>query len=544
MTRSRGRCGLNAEQGHDVEENFDPRELIRSAKKRRDRSARFEAFSDGYTWVLLAVVSLVYLFSALSGTIFALQGANSDSDSLPSAVWELEDLAIALVPALLLGSFSILRYLGPCGLRPDKANWWLPLLVDLTAIRKRSLSTALILGALLNSFIGILWLAGLFALSGHYDVQVFLVGLVFFAASGILLSALAVLVQIGDRVRLARRICRILLTLFVLGLSIAWSLLLARTAWVQNAFERLGELAFDPHFWSICSGGMICLATVVSWQAMRRIDQVQANSLRLAGQIQSGLLGSLAQMDFSGMLPATTSSRGRSRMTWHRPLRQMPVVLQILTLRFLRGSYWRGPTNVVLLTVILVLAVRSIANPLALTGFFVMLLWVLTQSFGRLNRPMASAPGLAQMLSLSRSALLRPAAWFTVVMTLIILSISSLLPFMLGMIPSVNLGYWAIGVLLAAGGTSSAAWGRATRAERDWESLILGASNEMNTGSLVLKELRHYLQALAAGLPLILLLLVPASAVPWGIWGISVLCSYPGYLAVRRAGEPSAVEAQ
>lgn len=537
LTRSQGRCGLNAKRASEVEQTYDPRELIRTVKKLRDRSARIDAFSDGYIWVLLAVVALVYLFSALSGVIFALQGAAGNATRLPSAVWDLQELTVALLPVMLLSCFRGLLYLGPCGLRPDKAAWWLPLAVDLRGIRKRSFYNALILGALLNSFIGILWLAGLFTLSGRFEVQVFFFGLVFFAVTGTLLSAIATHAQIAAQARVVRRICRLLLTLFAMGLSISWSLLLTENAWAQGAYGLLGDLAFDPGFWASGCVGALLLATIVIWQATRKIDQVKANSLRLAGQKQNELVGSLAQMELSGMLPATESVGPRSRNSWHRPLRHLPVVLQILLLRYLRGGYWRAPGNLVLLTVALVLAVRSIANPLAVTGFFVLLLWVLTESFGRLNRPLASAPGLAQMLSQPRTALVRPAIGFTLCMILVILSICSLLPLALGMIPTANLGFWVLGVLVAASGTSAAAWGRATRGERDWEALILGASNEINTGSLMLIELRYFLQAVASGLPLILLLLTPISPVPWGIWAFGLLCAYPGYAARRRAGE-------
>lgn len=537
MARSQGRCGLNVKRGHEVEQTYDPRQLIRTVKKRRDRSARIDAFSEGYIWVLLAVVALVYLFSALSGVLFALQGAGGNATQLPSAVWDLQDLTVALLPVLLLGCFRGLLYLGPCGLRPDKAAWWLPLAVDLSGIRKRSFYNALILGALFNSFIGILWLAGLFTVSGRFEVQVFVCALVFFAVMGALLSAIATLVQIAECARSVRRICRLLLMLFTMGLGISWSLLLTENIWAQGAYGLLGELAYAPGFWATGCVGALLLATIVIWQATRKIDQVKANSLRLAGQIQNELVGSLAQMELSGMLPAPESAGPRTRNSWYRPLRHLPVVLQILLLRYLRGRYWRAPGNLVLLTVALVLAVRSIANPLAVTGFFVLLLWVLTESLGRLNRPLANAPGLAQMLGLPRTALVRPAIGFTLCVILVILSICSLLPLALGMIPPANLGFWIPGVLVAGSGTSAAAWGRATRGERDWEALILGASNEIHTGSLMLIELRYFLQATVSGLPLILLLLTPIAAVPWGIWALGLLCTYPGYAALRRAGE-------
>lgn len=84
LTRSQGRCGLNAKRASEVEQTYDPRELIRTVKKLRDRSARIDAFSDGYIWVLLAVVALVYLFSALSGVIFALQGAGEMQRDCPA----------------------------------------------------------------------------------------------------------------------------------------------------------------------------------------------------------------------------------------------------------------------------------------------------------------------------------------------------------------------------------------------------------------------------------------------------------------------------
>ena len=308
MARSPGRCGLNAKRASEVEQTYDPRELIRTVKKHRDRSARIDAFSDGYIWVLVAVVALVYLFSALSGVIFALQGAGVKTMQLPSAVWDLQDLTVALLPVMLLSCFRGLLYLGPCGLRPDKAAWWLPLAVDLRGIRKRSFYEALILGALFNSFIGILWLAGLFTLSVRFEVQVFVFGLVFFAVTGTLLSAIATHAQIAGRARLTRRICHLLLTLFVLGLSISWCLLLTENTWAQAAYGLLGELAFDPRFWASGCVAALLLATINIWQAMRKLDQVKANSLRLAGQIQNELVGSLAQMELSGMLPATESA--------------------------------------------------------------------------------------------------------------------------------------------------------------------------------------------------------------------------------------------
>lgn len=526
---------MKANRTHGGEEVFDPRGLVRSAKKRRDSSARVDAFSDAYIWVLLAIVVLVYLFSALSGIIFTLRGASGSVVSLPSAVWDLPDVAVLLLPGLLCFTFWVLLRLGPCGLSPERAAWWLPLPVSLTAVRQQTLRTALILGALLNSFIGVLWLAGLFALSDRFELQVFLYGLGFFAVSGVFLAACATMVQLGEYTKLVRRIFRVVLSIVALGLSISWSLLLTQTGWVESFYSRLNPLVFELNFWVFSSVGALAFAALAVWQAWRRIEKIAGSKLRAAGQVQSLLLGSLIQMEFSGPLSEASIKAGQTRTFGRRPLRQLPVVLQILVLRYLRGRYWQGPARLLLTLLILVLAVRSVANPLAMLAFLIALLWILTESFGRAIRPLASAPGLAQLLSMPRVRLVRPTLGVTFVGMLLALGVYSLVPFLLGMLPSTHLAFWVVGLVLAAGGASSAAWSRATRGERDWESLILGAGNEMNTASLVLKEISYLLQGAVAGLPLIYMLLVPATMVPWGIWAISLLTLYPGYLAVRRA---------
>ncbi|PRA03043.1 hypothetical protein CQ019_11290 [Arthrobacter sp. MYb229] len=528
---------MSASKQADELGGYDPREMITRMRKRRDRSARFEAFSDAYIWVLLAVIALVYLFSVLSGVIFALQGGGIAALDLPSAVWNLQDLAIVLIPALLLCVFRGLLYLGPCGLSPDKASWWLPLPIKLSAVRQRALGSAIALGALANIFVGVLWFVCLFALSGGFTAEVLLLGIVAAAASGALLGALAALAQIGARQRAALRVCQTLWSLLLLGLSISWSLLLFGNRWLQGAYGRLGELVFEPSLWAVACSGLLVLAAAATWLAFSRIERLDANSMRQAGQVQNQLVGSMIQMDLGGVLPVPNAGRNARTRLAHSTLRRLPVVLQILVLRYLRGRHWNGPLRLVLTALALTLGVRGIANPLALTGFLVLALCLLTENLSQMNRPLASQPGLAQLLGLPRSRLVRPALGFTLGLAFGGLLICSALPAALGMIPSANLWPWCAGLLVAACGITAAMWGRATRGERDWESLILGSANELHTGALALKEFGHFLQALASGLPIFFLLLAPGSPVPWGVWALSTLCAYPGYLALRRAGE-------
>ncbi|WP_404289015.1 DUF6297 family protein [Glutamicibacter arilaitensis] len=518
--------------------SFDPRELLTRIRKRRDRSARFDAFSDGYIWVLLAAIALAYLFSVLSGVIFALQGEGMAALNLPSAVWNLQDLAIVLIPALLLCVFRGLLYLGPCGLSPDKASWWLPLPIKLTSIRRRALGGAIVLGALANAFIGTLWFLCLFALSGRFTAEVLLLGIVAAAASGALLSALAALAQIDHRQRAARRVYRGLWSLLLLGMGISWSLLLFGNQWLQGVYGRLGELVFEPTLWVVACTSLIVLATGATWFAFRRVERLDANAMRRAGQIHSQLVGSMVQMDLSGVLPVPNAARNARTWLARGSLRRLPVVLRILVLRYVRGRYWNGPLSLVLAVLALMLGVRGIANPLALTGFIALALCLLVENLSQINRPLASQPGLAQLLGLPRSQLVRPALGFSLAMALVVLLICSSLPAALGMIPSANLWPWCAGIVVASCGATAAMWGRATRGERDWESLILGSLNELNTGALAFKEFGHFLQALASGLPIFFLLLVPGSPVPWGVWALSALCAYPGYAALRGASEP------
>ncbi|MEG2576194.1 MAG: hypothetical protein RSA54_00500 [Glutamicibacter sp.] len=92
--------------------DFNPRELVNRAKKRRNFSEKFDSFSDAYVWVLAALVALAYLFSALFGMLFVLLGEGVAHQELPSAVWRLQDLSFVLLALAGLATFRLMLYLG------------------------------------------------------------------------------------------------------------------------------------------------------------------------------------------------------------------------------------------------------------------------------------------------------------------------------------------------------------------------------------------------------------------------------------------------
>lgn len=525
---------MNANQPDSTTTNFDPRELITRAKRRRDRSARFDAFSDAYIWVLIAVITMVYLYIVVSAAIFVLVGEGVDAIVLPSTVFKLQDLTVVLLPVILVGIFRGLLYIGPCAVSPDRASWWLPLPINLHPLRRRTLGISLVIGATASVFVWALWLLGVFALTGHSSIPVLATALVAAASSGIFLAALAVLVQLRSAHRIVIRLCRLTMTAFYLTLMVSWALLLNGAHTVATVFERAGALFYDPLLWGVTAGVFAMGALLAASLAIAQIKNLSVNSLRESGQIQHVLLGSVQQLELGGIPKHQGSKRRPARFGTVTRLK-IPMVAQLLILRYLRGQYWKPALSLTVCVVGLVLAIQSIANPIALAAFFAVLLGLLTLSLGQVNRPLASQPGLAQMLGIPRIQLVKPVLALTFGLALTPVMIWSVLIIGLGQIPLANIWPWCVAVLLAGGGTVSAAWIRANQGARNWDPLLFGSTNEMNVVSFILGEARSVLLAVTSGLPIYFLLVLPTAEPAWGIWLISLACSYPGYQAWRSA---------
>lgn len=210
-----------------------------------------------------------------------------------------------------------------------------------------------------------------------------------------------------------------------------------------------------------------------------------------------------------------------------RLFRALPVSLGILALRCVRGGYWKPALGFSAAALVLLLSVRTAANPLALAGVLAILLVVLGTSLAEVLRPAATQPELGLMLGLARNQMERAMTAVAAGLSLLVLGVWTLGLWGIGALAPVPWWSWAAAVLLAALGLASAALAHARRAERDWEEIFAGASNEMSIAAVLIQQAWTLLRAAASGAALYFQVLAPDAAVPWGIWAVCLLGAAP-----------------
>ncbi|MGH3652338.1 hypothetical protein [Glutamicibacter sp.] len=422
--------------------DFNPRELVNRAKKRRNFSEKFDSFSDAYVWVLAALVALAYLFSALFGMLFVLLGEGVAHQELPSAVWRMQDLSFVLLALAGLATLRLMLYLGPCGLSAAKADWWLPLPVALRAIRQPSWRNAVLTGLFTSSFAGALWLIVMLGLAGSLPLPVAVLGLACFAVAGVGLANAATAIQGMNQQIAARRICDWMGLGLLIALAMLWMLLMFRIPWSQSLVGALAAATLNPAAWTLAFFVVLAFSGASTYCAYRHFGQIPGQALRSAGEHQQFAMGTLMQGDSRGIAAPAQSAISRRRARGSKLTAKLPVAWRILCLRLLRGGRWHSVAWFLLLVFALAATVQRIANPLSAAAFYLALCVVLTLSISTTIAPLVSEQQLTQLLGISEARLVRAATLYAMLFSAITLLLLTGGLGMLGMISSwIAFGY-------------------------------------------------------------------------------------------------------
>lgn len=506
---------------------FDPRQLILRAKRRRNFSERFDSFSDAYVWVLAAVVALAYLFSAIFGLIFALLGQGVAHRQMPAAVWNLQELSPVL---LALGAIYLLRLLlnlGPVAVSAAKADWWLPLPLSSAALRGSALHNALLIGMIASSFIGVLWLIVLYGLAGAFDPLLAGCALVCFALAGILLASAGAVIQSFGQQRLVQRWIGRCMVVIAVVLVVFWGLLTAKNQCAQSVVESMAGSVLNLSTW-ICSAAILLSLVIASvWWAAQRNRHISSKSLRSSGEYQQRALGALMQADVLGGNAPSAAAIGRRRRWGRRIAASLPVVWRILVLRWIRGGYWQATGGYLLLVMALVTTVEQVANPLSAMVFYLSLGVLLTINVSGVIAPLLTQRQLTQHLGQPAAKLKQSAALFAVIYSAMALGLLTGGLGLLGVAELDNVWWWCAAVVVGSLGVAAASLGHAQRNERDWESLLGAATNDTTVALVLFSELATVVRAVASLAPLFLLALSPQADIAWPLWAISLLFTLP-----------------
>lgn len=514
---------MNASEARAALEDFDPRELIGRAKRRRDFSARFDAFSDAYVWVLAAVVALAYLFSALFGMLYVLLGQGVPHQELPSAVWSIKDLSFVLLALGGIAIFRLMAYLGPCGLSAAKADWWLPLPISLQLIRWPAWRNAVLTGLFASLFAGVLWLIILLGLAGEVPGPVAGLSLACFALAGMAMANMATAMQAMDLPMAARRISAGAAWGIIGMLAVLWLLLIARIQWAQAFLEALAAAAFEPFAWIIALALAVFACAASAYWASRKFGEISGQELRRAGGQQQLAMGTMMQGDSRGIASPSESALKRRRLRGSRLTARLPVIWRILLLRMLRGSRWRPAAVFCGTVLVLVATVHDVANPLSAAASYLGLCVVLTLSTSGMIAPLLAEQQLAQHLGVSTAQLVRTATLFAAGFSAAALIALTCGLRAFGILELDRLGQWCAALLVAALGSAAASSAHARRGERDWSTLLGSASNDATIATFLFLETATYLRAAATYAPVLFLVLSPDAPIAWLLWITAVL---------------------
>lgn len=503
--------------------DFNPRELLNRARKRRTFAEKFDSFSDAYVWVLAALVALAYLFSALFGMLFVLLGEGVAHQKLPSAVWRMQDLSFVLLALSTVAIFRLMLYLGPCGLGAAKADWWLPLPVELRAVRQPSWRNAMLTGLFTSSFAGALWLIVMLGLAGSLPVPVAALGLACFAAAGVGLANAATAIQAMNRQGTARRMCDWAGLGLLTAVALWWLLLLFQNPWAQHLVGAVAAATLNPAVWMLALAVVLALGAVSTYWAYRHVEQIPGQALRLAGEYQQLAMGTLMQGDSRGFAAPSQSAISRRRTLGSKLSAKLPVAWRILCLRLLRTGRWHSVAVFLLLAFSLAATVQRIANPLSAAAFYLALCMILVFSISSTIAPLVSEQQLTQLLGISQEALMRAATLFAVLFSAISLLLLTGGLGLLGMIQLERIWLWLAAVLVAALGSAAASMAQARRAERDWSAVLGGASSDAAVATHLFLETSTFIRAAATFSPIFCLVLNPAAPIPALLWVAAML---------------------
>lgn len=523
MIRTEGRSGLNASPAASQSVAFDPRELLRRARKRRNFAEKFDSFSDAYVWVLAALIALAYLFSALFGMLFVLLGEGVAHQELPSAVWRMQDLSFVLLMLSALAIFRLMIYLGPCGLSAAKADWWLPLPVTLRAIRRPAWRNAMLTGLFASSFAGALWLIVMLGLAGSLPLPVAVLGLACFAAAGAGLANAATAIQAMNRQAAARRICDGVGLGLLTAVAVLWLLLLFQIPWAQDLVGAVAAATLDPAAWLFALLVVLALGAVSTYWAYRHVERIPGPALRLAGEHQQLAMGTLMQGDSRGIAAPAQSAISRRMTLGSNLTAALPVAWRILCLRLLRSGGWHPVAGFLLLAFSLAATVQRIANPLSAAAFYLVLCLILAFSISATIAPLVSEKQLTQPLGISEAALVREATLYAMLFSAISLLLLTGGLGLVGMIQLERIWLWIAAIVVAALGCAAASIAHARRAERDWSAVLGGATNDAAMATQLFMETATFIRAAATFSPIFCLVLSPATPIPPLLWVAAML---------------------
>ncbi len=523
MIRTEGRSGLNDSPAASQSVAFDPRELLRRARKRRNFAEKFDSFSDAYVWVLAALIALAYLFSALFGMLFVLLGEGVAHQELPSAVWRMQDLSFVLLMLSALAIFRLMIYLGPCGLSAAKADWWLPLPVTLRAIRRPAWRNAMLTGLFASSFAGALWLIVMLGLAGSLPLPVAVLGLACFATAGAGLANAATAIQAMNRQAAARRICDGVGLGLLTAVAVLWLLLLFQIPWAQDLVGAVAVATLDPAAWLFALLVVLALGAVSTYWAYRHVERIPGPALRLAGEHQQLAMGTLMQGDSRGIAAPAQSAISRRMTLGSKLTAALPVAWRILCLRLLRSGRWHPVAGFLLLAFSLAATVQRIANPLSAAAFYLVLCLILAFSISATIAPLVSEKQLTQPLGISEAALVREATLYAMLFSAISLLLLTGGLGLVGMIQLERIWLWIAAIVVAALGCAAASIAHARRAERDWSAVLGGATNDAAMATQLFMETATFIRAAATFSPIFCLVLSPATPIPPLLWVAAML---------------------
>ncbi|WP_313813887.1 DUF6297 family protein [Glutamicibacter sp.] len=514
----------SAVRGHTT---FDPASVLRRARAKRSFSERIDEFSDAYVWALAAVVALTYLSSALYGAIFVLLGEGVPHISLPTAVWNLEGLSIVLLPVVLIAIFRFQLLLGPLGIVQEKAEWWLPLPIQRRVLLRPMGVRAIGMGICSSLFLGLLWILVFSGGNGGLPGETIALATLFFGVMGLGLAGLAVVIQINEHQRFARGAGNIAVLAITGVFAVLTVFQLDQSSKPPIVLETAGSYLSDQIPWLILLLAAVVLSLVGINYLLKHGTRVSGASLRRGGIRQQQVAGLMMQADARAIARRHHASSTVHTIS-HRLTAKLPAIQRVILLRYLRAGLWRPAAIVGIAGLAMMLLVQDVANPLAACLLLAVLLGVLNTNLSTTILPLATQRELGNLLGRTPSQADRAALSFGAVTTA-----GWLLLWALGL-RSIGFfeesAWWTVllGLVMTSLGLASSALDHAQRGEREWGALFSNATNEMTMSAFLIQEMMTLIRALAAGAVFYFIILAPAAPVPWGIWGISVLCALPG----------------
>ena len=508
---------------------FDPRRVLRHARRGRSRAEKFDAFSDVYIWVIIVVFALAYSFGFLRAGLGALLGEFATPVALPSAFLPLSEVllaAVLVIPALVL---HLLLWVGPAAVTGAQGLWWLPLPIEQDGLRRGARRKAALIGITGCVSGWILWFSLAAAVLPSPSWLMSLSGLLTALVAGAVLADTALLIQHRAAGRLAHRLPA--LVLYLLGIWYA-------AQWVLQAVGALGpgQDALEGLFWQpavfvgvlgLCLVAMACLRST----ARQAAQQLAPKVLRAAGHRQHTVHAALHVMD-AGALATVAEPRAIRRVPAPHRSRggMLPVAIEIVVKRVLRRGLHRRMLMSQGVCTALLLLVQDAANPVALSLMMLVLLVQLMLAMSTGFEPLLAGGTWSRILGIGWCQISTGLVWAVLLPALLIAGLAALA----GQLFFVVGDPWAllVAVLLAATGVVAGVSQRAGRGHQDLDAALRGIGTTAGALISVSHVISGVLPTMLAALPLLVVLLAGTSGVPWIVWGIAVVAGSPGIKAM------------